>query len=280
MKDQLGLAGRALAWLQANLGPAAQVDLAITLGTGLSDLAGEIEGARAVPYEDIPGFPTSTVESHAGQLIVGTLAGTRVAALAGRFHLYEGYSAQEVTFPVRVLALMGAKDFIFSNAAGGLDLSLKAGGVMLIKDHINLTGHNPLRGDNLDEWGERFPDMGRAYDADLRQMARRVAAQQGIGLAEGVYVSVMGPSLETPAETRMLRLMGADAVGMSTVLEVIAARHMNRRVLALSAIANVNDPDDMEPIPLDLIIENAGKAGHDLGRLVKGVARGLARGGA
>ncbi len=269
----------ALAWLRQRLGQGISIEAALTLGTGLGDLANEIEEIDSIPYEDIPGFPLSTVQSHQGRLVIGRLQGVTVAALAGRFHLYEGYTPQEVTFPVRVLALLGAQVFIFCNAAGGLDLGMSPGRVMLIKDHINFTGHNPLRGVNVDEWGERFPDMGRAYDADLRALARQAAASQGITLYEGVYVGVMGPSLETPAETRMLRALGADAVGMSTVLEVIAARHMNRRALAFSAIANVNDPDDMAPIPIELVIENAGRAGDDLGRLIKGVLAGLARPG-
>jgi purine-nucleoside phosphorylase len=273
--DVLAQAGLAVEFLRGQTPGGWRPEAALTLGTGLSGLAEEIEPLAVVPYEEIPGFPLSTVESHAGQLILGTLAGRRVAALAGRFHLYEGYSAQEVVFPVRVLALLGAETFIFSNAAGGLDLNMQPGRVMLIGDHINLTGHNPLRGANVEAWGERFPDMSRTYDAGLLDLARRAAYAEGLAVHEGVYVSVMGPSLETPAETRMLRGLGADAVGMSTVMEVIAARHMGRRVAALSAIANVNDPDDMEAIALEAIIENAARAGADLARLMKGVLAGL-----
>jgi len=247
----------------------------ITLGTGLSDLAQAIEPVARIPYAEIPGFPVSTVQSHAGELILGRLAGRPVAALAGRFHLYEGYSAQEITLPVRVLALLGAQVFIFSNAAGGLNLAMRPGRVMLITDHINFTGDNPLVGPNVDEWGERFPDMSQVYDPGLLELARRTARQQGIEFYEGVYVGVKGPSMETPAETRMLRGFGADAVGMSTVLEVIAARHHGLRVLAMSAISNINDPDDMQPAPIELIIENAGKAGGDLARIITGVVAGL-----
>ncbi len=273
--EALVRAERAVRHLRSRLPKNWQPQAAVTLGTGLSGLAEEIEPFAVVPYAEIPGFPLSTVESHAGELILGNLAGRPVAALAGRFHLYEGYSAQEVVFPVRVLALLGAQAFIFSNAAGGLDLGMAPGRVMLVRDHINLTGRNPLRGPNLDQWGERFPDMSRTYDPGLMDLARRVARQEGIILYEGVYVSVMGPSLETPAETRMLRNMGADAVGMSTVLEVIAARHMGRRVAALSAIANVNDPDDMEAIALEAIIDNAARSGADLARLMKGMLAGV-----
>jgi purine-nucleoside phosphorylase len=243
----------------------------LTLGTGLSELGAAIERPLTIPYAEIPGFPVSTVASHAGHLVLGELAGRPVAALAGRFHLYEGYSAQQVTLPVRALALLGVDVFVFCSAVGGLDTAMQAGRPMLLTDHINLTGDNPLIGPNVDEWGERFPDMSAAYDPQLQALARSVAQAQGIPLYSGVYVGLKGPSMETPAETRMLRRLGADAVGMSMVLEVIAARHMGLRVLGLVAIANVNDPDDMQPAPLELVIANAGKAGHDLGRIITGV---------
>jgi len=247
----------------------------LTLGTGLSDLGAAITEPLAIPFDQIPGFPVSTVESHAGQLILGRLAGQPVAALAGRFHLYEGYSAKEVTLPVRVLALLGVEVFIFCSAAGGLDTSMRAGRVMLVTDHINLTGDNPLIGPNVDAWGERFPDMSQVYDPQLQALARGVARAQGIELYAGVYAGLKGPSMETPAETRMLRILGADAVGMSMVLEIIAARHMGLRVLGFNAISNVNDPADMQPAPIELVIENAGRAGADLGRLITGVLEEL-----
>lgn len=243
----------------------------LTLGTGLSDLGAAIANPVNIPYDDIPGFPISTVDSHAGHLVLGTLGGQPVAALAGRFHLYEGYSAQEVTLPVRVLALLGVEVFVFCSAAGGLDTSMQAGRVMLLTDHINLTGDNPLIGPNVDAWGERFPDMSQVYDPQLQSLARAVARAEGIELYAGVYIGLKGPSMETPAETRMLRALGADAVGMSMVLEVIAARHMGLRVLGFNAISNVNDPDDMQPAPLELVIANAGKAGTDLAKLITGV---------
>lgn len=272
--DQLLQAPRAAQAIRDRLPAGFSPRAALTLGTGLSDLASEIEEVASLAYQELPGFPLSTVESHAGRLILGRLAGCPVAALAGRFHLYEGYSPQEVTFPVRVLGLLGVETFLFSNAAGGLDPDMQPGRVMLINDHINLTGHNPLRGPNQDEWGERFPDMSQAYDPGLLALARGVAAAQGLTVYEGVYAGLMGPSMETPAETRMLRRLGADAVGMSTVLEVIAARHMGRRVAAFSAISNVNRPEAMEPAPLELVIANASQAGADLARLLKGVLAG------
>lgn len=245
--------------------------VAVTLGTGLSGLGQAIEEAVRVPYEEIPGFPVSTVQSHAGELVLGRLAGRPVAALAGRFHLYEGYSARQVTMPIRVLALLGVEAFMVTCAAGGLDPAMSSGRVMLITDHINFTGDNPLIGPNVDQWGERFPDMSQVYDPQLLALAHSVAQAQGIAMYQGVYVGIKGPSMETPAETRMLRTLGADAVGMSTVLEVIAARHMGLRVMGLAAISNVNIPEDMQPAPIDLVIENAGRAGEDMARIITGV---------
>ncbi len=243
----------------------------LTLGTGLSGLGQAMEGALRVPYGEIPGFPVSTVASHAGELLLGHLAGQPVVALAGRFHLYEGYSARQVTLPIRALALLGAQAFLVTCAAGGLDPKMESGRVMLIRDHINFTGDNPLLGPNVDAWGERFPDMCQVYDPQLLALARATAQAQGIPIYQGVYIGLKGPSMETPAETRMLRTLGADAVGMSTVLEVIAARHMGLRVMGLAAISNVNIPEDMQPAPIDLVIENAGKAGADMTRIIMGV---------
>ena len=243
----------------------------LTLGTGLSGLAEAIAPVARIPYAEIPGLPLSTVQSHAGEMILGHLAGQPVAALAGRFHLYEGYSPLEVVRAVRILAELGVEAMCFTCASGGLDPAMRPGRAMLIKDHINLTGRNPLRGENFDQFGERFPDMSQAYDPGLLELARQAAAEAGVAVYEGVYVGLMGPSMETPAETRMLRILGADAVGMSTVLEVIAARHRGLKVLGLAAISNVNIPEAMEPAPIELVIENAGKAGHDLTRIIMGV---------
>ena len=262
---------QAVEFVQSKSGMGFEPAVGITLGTGLSQLSSEIDTLVKIPYAEIPHFPVSTVESHAGELILGELAGQKVAALAGRFHLYEGYSPVEITFPIRVLGQMGLKSFIFCNAAGGLNLSMQAGGVMLIKDHVNFTGQNPLVGENVDEWGERFPDMSQVYDPQYMDMVRRTARDQGITLYEGVYVGLKGPSMETPAETAMLRGFGCDAVGMSTVLEVIAAKHHGMRIAGFSAIANMNDPRDMQPAPIDLVIQNAQKAGDDLGRLITGL---------
>ncbi|MCB2227220.1 MAG: purine-nucleoside phosphorylase [Desulfarculaceae bacterium] len=266
---------KALEYLQSRLPAGFKPRVGLTLGTGLSDLGAAIQNAVNIPYDEIPGFPVSTVASHAGHLILGTLAGQPVAALAGRFHLYEGYSAQEVTLPVRVLALLGVEVFIFCSAAGGLDTTMESGRVMLVRDHINLTGDNPLIGPNVDAWGERFPDMSQTYDPQLLALARSVAAAKGIPLYSGVYIGLKGPSMETPAETKMLCALGADSVGMSMVLEVIAARHMGLRVMGLNAISNVNDPDDMQPAPLELVIANAGRAGADMAKLITGVLEEL-----
>ena len=196
---------KALEYLRGRLPAGLVPRVGLTLGTGLSDLGAAIADPLEIPFSDIPGFPVSTVASHAGHLVLGSLGGQPVAALAGRFHLYEGYSAQEVTLPVRVLALLGVEVFIFCSAAGGLDTSMQAGRVMLLIDHINLTGDNPLVGPNVDAWGERFPDMSQVYDPQLQALARSVASAQGIELYSGVYIGLKGPSMETPAETRMLR---------------------------------------------------------------------------
>ncbi len=244
----------------------------LVLGTGLSGAVKDIQVDLSVPYEEIPHFPRSTVESHEGRLVIGQLAGREVAAFQGRFHFYEGYSTKEVTFPLRVMSLLGAKLLIVSNAAGGLNLSFQMGDIMLIKDHINLIPDNPLRGPNVDEWGPRFPDMSEAYSKRMRELLKEVA---DFPLQEGVYVAVPGPSLETPAETRFLRLIGADAVGMSTVPEVIVARHANMEVLGLSVIANVNDPDNFQPILLEDIIASAQKAEEKLISLVKRFLKSL-----
>jgi purine-nucleoside phosphorylase len=246
-------------------------EFAIILGTGLGDLAGRLEAPQTFPYTDLPYFPRSTTPGHAGRLLAGNLKGRRVLALQGRFHLYEGYSAAEVAFPVRVAASLGAKALIVSNAAGGLNPRMRRGELMLICDHINLSGLNPLRGAHHASLGERFPDMSLPYDPDLARLAEEAALEERIVLHKGVYVCVMGPSMETPAETRMLRLIGADAVGMSTVCEVICARQAQMRVLGLSCISNVNLPDAMEPAPISAVIAAAKAAGGNLSRIVERV---------
>jgi len=244
-------------------------DIVITLGTGLSSLGERIEKMHTFLYKEIPNFPLSTVESHKGALVFGLLEGKKVAILQGRFHYYEGYSAKELTFPLRVLTLFKPKVYIVSNAAGGLNLSFKSGDIMLIKDHINLIPDNPLRGINNENWGPRFPDMSCAYDANLRKLFKEVAKELNEEVKEGVYVAVPGPSLETPAETRFLRMIGADAVGMSTVPEVIVAVHAGLKVLGISVISNVNDPDNFKPIIFSEVVEQSKKAEKRLEKLIR-----------
>lgn len=250
-------------------------DVAIILGTGLGALADEVTVETRIPYADIPGFPLSTVESHTGQLLVGTLAGRRVMAMQGRFHRYEGYTLAQVAFPVRVLRALGARALIVSNACGGMHPLWHPGDLMLIADHINLLGDNPLVGPNDESLGPRFPDMSDAYDGELRALARAVALERGITLREGVYVAVTGPNLETRAEYRMLRALGADVVGMSTVPEVIAAVHLGLRVLGVSIITDQCLPDALAPASLDQIIAVARAAEPRLTALVRGVLERL-----
>jgi purine-nucleoside phosphorylase len=246
-------------------------DVAIVLGTGLGGLAREIDVEATIPYADVPGFPLSTVESHEGRLLCGTLGGRTVVAMQGRFHRYEGYTLQQVTFPVRVLHALGASTLVVSNACGGMNPRWAAGDLMLIADHINMLGDNPLVGANDERLGVRFPDMSEPYDAALRAVARSVAADRGIVLREGVYVAVPGPNLETRAEYRMLRALGADVVGMSTVPEVIVALHAGMRVLGLSIITDLCLPDTLEPVDVATIIATAGRAEPKLTALVRGV---------
>lgn len=232
----------------------------IILGTGLGNLASKIDSVVEVDYIDIPHFPLSTVEYHKGKLIYGMLAGKKVVALQGRFHLYEGYSVQQVTFPVRVLKQLGIRQLLISNAAGGLNPSMKKGSLMVIDDHINMQPFNPLSGKNFDELGPRYPDMSRPYDAAINQKMEQCASQMNLKLHKGVYVAVNGPNLETRAEYRFLRMIGADAVGMSTVPEVIVANHMSLPVAAVSVITDECDPDNLQPVDITEIIATAAKA--------------------
>jgi purine-nucleoside phosphorylase len=250
-------------------------EVAIVLGTGLGRLAREIDVEATIPYGDVPGFPLSTVESHEGRLLCGTLGGKTVVAMQGRFHRYEGYTLQQVTFPVRVLRALGADTLVVSNACGGMHPLWSPGDLMLIADHINLLGDNPLIGANDDRLGVRFPDMSAPYDEGLRALARDVAAERQISLREGVYVAVPGPNLETRAEYRMLRALGADAVGMSTVPEVIVAVHAGLRVLGLSIITDQCLPDALEPANVATIIATAASAEPRLTALVRGVLERL-----
>jgi purine-nucleoside phosphorylase len=243
-------------------------DIAIILGTGLGALAKEIKAEATIPYEEIPGFPLSTVESHAGRLILGRLGGRNVVAMQGRFHRYEGYTLQQVTFPVRVMHALGARTLVVTNVSGGMHPLWAPGDLVLIADHINLLGDNPLIGRNDERLGPRFPDMSDPNDAGLRGRARALAVEQGVVLREGVYVSVPGPNLETRAEYRMLRGMGADVVGMSTVPEVIVAVHQGMKVVGMSIITDQCLPDALEPADITKILAVAGAAEPKLTRLV------------
>lgn len=235
-------------------------EIGIILGTGLGQLVNQITIEKEVSYNHIPNFPTATVEFHTGKLIYGSLAGKKVIVMSGRFHLYEGYSLQDVTFPVRIMKDLGIKKLLVSNAAGAVNLEFKKGDLMLIDDHINLQGGSPLAFKGVEKLGERFTDMSAPYDADLCKSLIDIASHQNITLHKGVYASVVGPQLETRAEYRMLKILGADAVGMSTVPEVIVANHLGLPVAAVSVLTDECDPDNLQPINVPEIIEVAGKA--------------------
>lgn len=267
MREQFARVRESVAYLRTKTD--IQPPIALVLGTGLGRLADRIETTTAIPYQDVPHFPVSTVKSHMGRLIFGYLGGKPVMAMQGRFHYYEGHDTKQITSPVRVMAAMGVKTLVICNAAGGLNPVFQAGDLMIIRDHINFTGQNPLRGENLDEWGPRFPDMTEPYSQELVDLAERTAMDLGIKLHQGVYVGVAGPSMETAAETRFFRLIGADAVGMSTIPEVIVAVHAGVRVLGLSVLTNVNLPDNYQPAPIEQVIATAEKAEPRLVRLVE-----------
>jgi purine-nucleoside phosphorylase len=250
-------------------------DIGIMTGTGLGESIADIAVEAAIEYRDIPHFPVSTVESHYGRLVAGKLHGRTIMAMQGRFHLYEGYSAREVAFPIRVMQATGVRILILINAAGGINLSFVPGDIMLIADHINLTGENPLLGPNVEAWGDRFPDMTGVYDKGLMQLSENAAEAEGFSLKRGVYMGLSGPSLETPAETRYLRRIGGDAVGFSTVMEAIAGVHAGMRILGLSTITNINDPDHPEPASVEAIIRVAGEAAPRHARIIEAVAREL-----
>jgi purine-nucleoside phosphorylase len=249
--------------------------IAIILGTGLGGLAREIEVESAIPYADIPHFPLSTVESHQGRLLLGTLEGRPVVAMQGRFHRYEGYTLQQIVHPVRTMFMLGARTLIVSNVCGGMNPLWRAGDLVLLDDHINLLGDNPLVGPNLDDLGPRFPDMSKPYAPELQELAETVALELRLPMRRGVYAAVPGPNLETRAEYRMLRYIGADLVGMSTVPEVITARHMNMDVLGFSIITDMCLPDALEPASIETILANAQAAEPHLTAVVKGVVRRL-----
>lgn len=242
--------------------------LGLILGTGLGGLADEIEAEVRIPYAEIPHFPTSTVESHAGQLTCGTLRGRSVVAMEGRFHYYEGYSLQEVTFPVRVMKALGVETLFITNAAGGMNPQYELADVVIIEDHINFLPDNPLRGVNDDNLGPRFPDMLEPYNQGLVKLARETALELAIPAHKGVFVVVAGPNLETRAEYRMLRQWGADVVGMSTVPEAIVAKHADLKTVAFSIVTDLCLPDALEPVDIQKILEVAGRGGERLGRLI------------
>lgn len=243
------------------------VDAGVVLGTGLHHLVSLIDITHTIPYSSIPHFPVSTVEFHRGNLVYGNMGDKKVLVMQGRFHAYEGYSLQQIVFPIRVMKLLGAKHLLLSNAAGGINLDFKKGDLVLIEDHINLQNGNPLTGKNLDELGGRFPDMSEPYSKSICQALKAKATTLGIKLSEGVYAAVNGPNLETKAEYRYLKIIGADLVGMSTVPEVIAANHMQLPCAAISVITDECDPDNLKPVNIAEIIEVAGKADKKLSML-------------
>lgn len=240
----------------------------LILGTGLGQLAEEMEIHTEIPYDEIPHFPVSTVESHAGKLLFGTLGGKEIVAMQGRFHYYEGYTMQQIAFPVRVLRALGVATLFVSNACGGMNPNFNRGDIMLIRDHINLLGDNPLIGPNDEELGPRFPDMSEPYTERLMDIAQTVALDEAIPMHQGVYASISGPMLETKAEYRYLRLIGADVVGMSTVPEVIAAVHMGMEVLGISVITDECFPDALQPVVMEEILEAAAMAEPKMTRVI------------
>jgi purine-nucleoside phosphorylase len=251
------------------------VEIGIVLGTGLGRLAESIEKEVQLAYNFIPHFPISTVESHFGRLIFGTLGGKKVVAMQGRFHYYEGYTMYQITYPIRIMKLLGAHTLLLSNAAGAVNLTYKLGDLMIIRDHINLLPENPLRGINLDQFGPRFPDMSQPYDRTLIAKAKSIAQNLGIPVQEGVYAAVQGPNLETAAEYRYLRIIGADVVGMSTVPECIVASHMGMRVFAMSIVTDIGDPDNLKPVSLEEIIHVANQAEPKLTQIFTELVRSL-----
>lgn len=261
---------RAAAYVKENLGTA---DIGIVLGSGLGDYVEALADARMTPYADIPEFPRSTVAGHAGELYTGTLHGKRVMMMRGRFHSYEGHTLSDVTRPVRVMARLGIRTLILTNAAGAVNTGYAPGELMLISDFLNLSGKNPLTGANLDAFGPRFPDMSRAYDESLRETARRVATKEGITLREGVYAWMNGPTYETPAEVRMARILGADAVGMSTVPETIVAVHSGMRVLGVSCMTNMAAGILDQPLSHEEVMETGARVRGTFRRLLDGVVR-------
>lgn len=243
-------------------------DVFFIMGTGLGEIAGKMEIAWEIDYKDIPNFPVSTSPEHKGKLVFGTIGRSRATIFQGRFHYYEGYSTAELTMPVRVMAVLGAKNMVVCSASGGLDNTFKPGDIMFVRDHINLIPDNPLRGLNIDSWGIRFPDMSRAYSRHLIGEAKKISEKLGIDIKEGVFVAVPGPSLETPAETRFLKIIGANAVAMSMIPEVITGVHSGLNIMGIAIIANVNDPDNFNPISIEDVIKGVKIAEDNLSRIL------------
>ncbi|WP_243473002.1 purine-nucleoside phosphorylase [Winogradskyella sp. MH6] len=250
-------------------------EVGIILGTGLGQLVNEIDIIAQASYNHIPNFPTATVEFHKGKLIYGTLGGKKVIVMQGRFHVYEGYTFQDVTFPVRIMEKLGIKTLLVSNAAGAVNLDFKKGELMLIDDHINLQGGSPLAFKGVSKLGERFVDMSAPYDAGIISKFESIASEHNITLHKGVYASVVGPQLETRAEYRMLKIMGADAVGMSTVPEIIVANHLNLKAAAVSVLTDECDPDNLKPVDIAEIIAMANKAEPDMITLFKELIKSI-----
>ncbi len=243
-------------------------EIGLVLGTGLGDWVSSLHCSAALEYADIEGFPRSTVSTHSGRLLLADIQSRPVLILQGRHHLYEGYSPSEVSFGIRVLAQLGVRTLILTNAAGALNPLFSQGSLMVISDHLNMTGHNPLIGPNIDQWGPRFPDMSQVYDSGLQDKAVQTGISLGLRLERGVYVGVLGPSLETPAETRAMRRLGGDAIGMSTVMEAIAARHQGIRLLGLSCLTNLNLPDCMQETSFERIVAQAELSSQNLAELL------------
>lgn len=250
-------------------------EIGIILGTGLGQLANDIDIIKEVSYNHIPNFPTATVEFHKGKLIYGILEGKKVMVMQGRFHIYEGYSLQDVTYPVRIMEKLGIKTLLISNAAGAINLNFKKGELMLIEDHINLQGSSPLAFKGVELLGERFTDMSAPYNAEINSKFKSIAKANNMTLHEGVYASVVGPQLETRAEYRMLKIMGADAVGMSTVPEIIVANHLKLKVAAVSVLTDECDPNNLKPVDIAEIIAMAGKAEPNMITLFKELIKTL-----
>lgn len=273
MSDDFSHVTETAEWLRARHGAAP--DVAVVLGSGLGDFADTLAERAVVPYADIPHWPASAVVGHAGTLVLGTLAGRRVAALAGRVHYYEGHDFRTVTFAMRAIGRLGTPIVILTNAAGGINVTFEPGTLMLIDDHINLMGSNPLIGANDERFGPRFPDMTTVYSERLRDLAGEAARQRGLALAHGVYAAMHGPSYETPAEIRYLRMIGADAVGMSTVPEAIVARHMGLEVLGISCITNPAAGVLPQPLVHDEVMEVARRVRAEFGSLLEGIIERL-----